>query len=234
MDPSQNDGVTIGKIQELLATKNDTSRLVGLALLKSVLDNSAQLRHDEAAVRLLWQSVPPRFLDRLLRSSSSAHAKDMRDIAVAVLHTFSLLLPDHARRDPNLVGRIPALLSVLLHRSVSLALVRQAALCLTRTAQLGTHHGPHPADPLDAGQQPRRRKRVGGRRRCECIARDRPRPPACSPGPATRLLATCTLARSQFDATLQTRLDSTEPGRLLQGDRCRHALGLPRLAFAHT
>lgn len=130
MDPSQNDGVTIGKIQELLATKNDTSRLVGLALLKSVLDNSAQLQHDEAAVRLFWQSVPPRFLDRLLRSSSSGHAKDMRDIAVAVLHTFSLLLPDHARRDPSLVGRIPALLSVLLHRSVSLALARQVALCL--------------------------------------------------------------------------------------------------------
>lgn len=125
-DPSQDDGVTISKIQELLRTKNDTSRFVGLALLKSVLDNSAQLRQDGPAITLLWNSVPPKFLDRLLRSvsrqsTSSRDAKDMVDIAVAVLHTFSLLLPDHAKRDTNLVGRIPALLSVLLHRSVTLA-----------------------------------------------------------------------------------------------------------------
>lgn len=115
------DVVTISKIQELLQTKNDTSRFVGLALLKSVLDNSAQLRQDEAAITGLWKSVSPRFLDRLLRtasrqSTSSGDAKDMMDIAVAVLHTFSLLLPHDATRDSSLVGRIPALVSVVLYR----------------------------------------------------------------------------------------------------------------------
>lgn len=122
-DESQNEAVTIQKIQELLKTKNDTSRFVGLALLKSVLDNSQQLREDESIITGLWQSVSPKFLDRLLRSGSSQSskdAKDMIDIAVAVLHTFSTLLPDNIKTCSSIVGRIPALVSVGLHRSVLL------------------------------------------------------------------------------------------------------------------
>lgn len=118
LDQSQNETVTIHKIQELLKTKNDTSRFVGLALLKSVLDNSPQLREDEAAVTTLWQSVSPKFLDRLLRSgsqSSGQDAKNMIDIAVAVLHTFSTLLPEHTKSSSTIVGRIPALVPVILH-----------------------------------------------------------------------------------------------------------------------
>lgn len=123
---SQGDGgpqdvsVTIEKIQQLLKTKDDTSRFVGLALLKSVLDNSQQLREDEATITTLWQSVSPKFLDRLLRSgskqgSSSKDTRDMVDIAVAVLHTFSVLLPDEAKADSSLTGRIQALVLVILH-----------------------------------------------------------------------------------------------------------------------
>lgn len=122
---TESEALTIQKIQALLKTKDDTSRFVGLALLKSVLDNSPQLREDEAAITTLWQSVAPKFLDRLLRSgskksSSTKDAKDMIDIAVAVLHTFSSLLPDHVKRDAALVGRIPALVAVVLHRHVHL------------------------------------------------------------------------------------------------------------------
>ncbi|KUI59304.1 hypothetical protein VP1G_06549 [Cytospora mali] len=119
---TQSVSVTIEKIRELLKTKNDTSRFVGLALLKSVLDNSQQLREDEATIATLWQSVSPKFLDRLLRSdskqnSSNKDAKDMIDIAVAVLHTFSLLLSDEAKKNSSLVGRIPALVVAILHSS---------------------------------------------------------------------------------------------------------------------
>lgn len=115
--------VTIQRIQHLLKTKNDTSRFVGLALLKSVLDNSQQLREDEEAVTTLWHSVSPKFLDRLLRSGakqgpSSKDARDMIDIAVAVVHIFSVLLPDDSKKNSSLVGRIPALVSVILHRFV--------------------------------------------------------------------------------------------------------------------
>jgi hypothetical protein len=114
-------GVTIQRIQELLETKDDTSRFVGLALLKSVLDNSPQLRQDEEAVATLWHSVSPKFLDRLLRSGAKQgtlpkDARDMIDIAVGVVHIFSVLLPEDSKKDPNLVGRIPALVSVILHR----------------------------------------------------------------------------------------------------------------------
>ncbi|KAG8161674.1 hypothetical protein KVR01_008661 [Diaporthe batatas] len=114
--------VTIQRIQELLKTKNDTSRFVGLALLKSVLDNSPQLREDEEAVTTLWHSVSPKFLDRLLRSGAKAgpspkDARDMIDIAVGVVHIFSVLLPDESKKEPSLVGRVPALVSVILHSS---------------------------------------------------------------------------------------------------------------------
>lgn len=115
----QNETVTVRKIQELLKTRNDTSRFVGLALLKSVLDNSQQLREDEAVIADLWQSVSPKFLDRLLRSGAkqtTQDAQNMIDIAVAVLHTFSTLLPGDVKKDTSLGGRIPALVAVILHR----------------------------------------------------------------------------------------------------------------------
>lgn len=120
---NENETVTIQKIQALLETKDDTSRFVGLALLKSVLDNSPQLREDEATITALWRSVSPKFLDRLLRSgakqhSSSKDAENMIDIAVAVLHTFSVLLPDHVKTSSGLVGRASALVPAVLHRYI--------------------------------------------------------------------------------------------------------------------
>lgn len=120
----QDEAVTIQKIQELLKTKNDTPRFVGLALLKSVLDNSQQLREDEATITSLWHSVSPKFLDRLLRSgskqsSSSKDAKDMTEIAVAVLHTFSILLPADVKKESRIISRIPSLVSVVLHRYIA-------------------------------------------------------------------------------------------------------------------
>lgn len=126
--PSENETVTVQKIQGLLRAKDDTSRFVGLALLKSVLDNSPQLREDETAIAALWQSVSPKFLDRLLRSGSKRpslgeDARDMIDIAVAVLHTFSALLPDNVKQDSTLVGRIPALVSVVLYWYAALLLM---------------------------------------------------------------------------------------------------------------
>ncbi|KAF3770347.1 hypothetical protein M406DRAFT_34482 [Cryphonectria parasitica EP155] len=140
-ESGENVTVTIQKIQELLRTKNDTSRFVGLALLKSVLDNSQQLREDEPTITTLWQSVSPKFLDRLLRSganksSPSKDAKDMVDIAVAVLHTFSTLLPTNLKKEPSLVDRIPLLVSVILYSSdITTQLVLQTLLTLVSTPE---------------------------------------------------------------------------------------------------
>ena len=103
------------KIQEFLKSKDDTSRFVGLALLKSVIDNSAALRQDEASILELWESISPKFLDRLLKSGQKG-SRDMLDLAVSVIHTFSRLLPDEARRQSRLTGRVSPLVAALLKR----------------------------------------------------------------------------------------------------------------------
>ena len=56
------------QILVLLKAKDDTSRFVGLALLKSVLDNREDLRKDSNIVKSCWSAVPANFLDRLLRA----------------------------------------------------------------------------------------------------------------------------------------------------------------------
>lgn len=122
--PSNPEQPSVQKIQTLLGAKDDTSRFVGLALLKSVLDNTPELRSNEEAIVGLWESIPPKFLDRLIRTGSKQtpsgapsrkDSNDMLDLAVSVLHTFAVLLPDNARQNYRLLGRIPQLVACLLH-----------------------------------------------------------------------------------------------------------------------
>ncbi|KAK3296154.1 Neurochondrin-domain-containing protein [Chaetomium fimeti] len=124
--PVEEQPPSIQKIQELLGAKDDTSRFVGLALLKSVLDNTAELRNDEEAIVSLWESIPPKFLDRLIKTGSKQtpssdtrrkDSNDMLDLAVSVLHTFASLLPETAKNGPKLVDRIPQLVACLLQCS---------------------------------------------------------------------------------------------------------------------
>ena len=82
----------------LLRTKDDTSRFVGLSLLRSVLDTNADLRTDPRTVTRCWEAISPRFLVRLLRSHASERcseeeAKGLVELAIAVIHTFVNLLP---------------------------------------------------------------------------------------------------------------------------------------------
>ncbi|KAL3953526.1 hypothetical protein PCL_04289 [Purpureocillium lilacinum] len=119
---SSSEAATIANIHQLLRTKDDTKRFVGLAMLKSVLDNSPQLREDQQVVQALWSSISAKFLDRLLKtgskpSSSNQTAKDMLDLAVSVLHTFIALLPEESRGEVKLTGRIPGLVNALLYSS---------------------------------------------------------------------------------------------------------------------
>ncbi|KAI1484094.1 DUF1941-domain-containing protein [Daldinia eschscholtzii] len=119
---SETTNSSIEKIQQLLKTKDDTSRFVGLALLKSVLDNSPELQSEKEVIVSLWDSISPKFLDRLLRtgshsSSEQKSSKDMLDLAIAVIHTFAVLLPDEAKQDTKLLGRIPRLAKAVLYSS---------------------------------------------------------------------------------------------------------------------
>ncbi|KAF7865888.1 hypothetical protein EAF04_006053 [Stromatinia cepivora] len=115
-------GATFEKMKDLLKAKDDTSRFVGLALLKSVLDNEQQLVKNTERLQILWESISSKFLDRLLRAQLSgnvdkAQAKDMVDLAVAVLHTFSILLPENIRREPQLTRRTGPLVKALVQSS---------------------------------------------------------------------------------------------------------------------
>ncbi|KAK2062849.1 DUF1941-domain-containing protein [Colletotrichum caudatum] len=113
---------SLDQIYSMLTAKDDTSRFVGLALLKTLLDNSEELRNDAGTITSLWESISPKFLDRLVRTGSAAQsnqkdAKNLVDLAVSVIRTFALLLPDQSKRDKRLVGRLPLLVSSLLQSS---------------------------------------------------------------------------------------------------------------------
>ncbi|KAI8715547.1 hypothetical protein NCS52_01062700 [Fusarium sp. LHS14.1] len=116
--PSTSQATDIAKIKTLLKAKDDTQRFVGLALLKSVLDGSEELRQDEKTVHSLWSSLSPKFLDRLLRTGSkpsNKNAKEMLDLVVSVLHIFSILLPEQAKSDPRFIDRTPLLVAAILY-----------------------------------------------------------------------------------------------------------------------
>ncbi|KAK6209433.1 hypothetical protein LQW54_006286 [Pestalotiopsis sp. IQ-011] len=120
-NPSQQNA-SLDKIAELLKQKDDTSRFVGLALLKSTLDSSEQLRNDKTIASTLWSAIPSKFLDRLLRAGSKpgtkqSDGKEMLDLAANVLYTFAILLPEEARADDKLLGRVPLLVNAIIQSS---------------------------------------------------------------------------------------------------------------------
>lgn len=115
---AKQDEASISKIQTLLQAQDDTQRFVGLALLKSVLDNSPSLQENHELLQRLWDSLPAKFLDRLLRTGSNPSkrdSKEMLDLAVSVLHTFVALLPAEASSQPKFTDRIPRLVSAVLY-----------------------------------------------------------------------------------------------------------------------
>ncbi|RYC64749.1 hypothetical protein CHU98_g1482 [Xylaria longipes] len=116
MEPAE-----IQKVHQLLAAKDDTSRFVGLLLLKTTLDNHASdLQQEQVAA--LWNSISPRFLDRLIRTGSRSASErrkqsgDMLDVAVAVIYTFTKLLNDCAVNE-RFYARIPNLAAAVLYSS---------------------------------------------------------------------------------------------------------------------
>jgi hypothetical protein len=109
---------SLEQLRAFLKAKDDTSRFVGLAILKSVLDTQPGLRDDPDQVISLWEAISPKFLDRLLRSNQNQkvpkdEAQNMVDIAVGVLHTFSILLPEETRNDKRFSGRVESLVDCL-------------------------------------------------------------------------------------------------------------------------
>ena len=107
----------------LLKKHDDTSRFVGLALLKPVLeqelmqlDNTNESESVETIQRA-WDAIPAKFLDRLLKARSKegrsrSEAEDMVGVAVAVLQAFTGLL-ESPHTNEKFIGRVPVLMSIL-------------------------------------------------------------------------------------------------------------------------
>lgn len=92
----------------LLKAKDDTSRFVGLSLLRSLLDSNEQLRTNAEILLKCWNAIPNSFLIRLLKtqetkSNSKNEAKDMVDLAVAVVHIFANLLPSQEVAEKKMI-----------------------------------------------------------------------------------------------------------------------------------
>ncbi|KAI5817090.1 Neurochondrin-domain-containing protein [Pyronema omphalodes] len=98
----------------LLSRKDDTSRLVGLAALHSIINrvsNPAEILDQCTKV------LSPNFLDRLLGTGASStqsvtQAKDMVELAINILNVFALTLPN-ANENQFLVNRAPKLIEVI-------------------------------------------------------------------------------------------------------------------------
>jgi hypothetical protein len=103
---------------------------------------------------VLWEALSPKFLDRLLRAQqneklSKTEAKDMVDLAVAVLHTFTILLPETSLKEKRVVGRISPLVKALVHRSASPMLSRHPGLTYFQPSR---NYEIDSADHFDNGQ----------------------------------------------------------------------------------
>ncbi|KAI5780140.1 Neurochondrin-domain-containing protein [Peziza echinospora] len=92
------DSQTLSQCISYLQAKDDTARFV-------------------AILGKLWEAMNYKFLDRLLKSGKSskappAQAKDMVELAVNIVHAFSILLPG-ASENPSLTQRTPGLIAAL-------------------------------------------------------------------------------------------------------------------------
>ncbi|RKF73691.1 putative duf1941 family protein [Golovinomyces cichoracearum] len=137
-DSPEENSVLVEKIKNLFSAKEDTSRFVGFGLLKTVLDNGQVIR-DADKLQMLWESVPSKFLDRLLRAQmnekiSNQEAQYMVDLATSVLNVFVNLLPETYLRKKRLTSRIHSLIKALFRSS------NESTECILQTLSIIVSH----------------------------------------------------------------------------------------------
>ncbi|KAL8798676.1 MAG: hypothetical protein Q9200_007722 [Gallowayella weberi] len=103
---------------QLLRDKDDTSKFVGLARLKAILDNKKEFLGDSNVIAECWAAVPTGFLDRLLGAGDHKGNRVVdRDwvisLAVSIIHTFVALLSESCRDNVRFSGRTDKLLAIL-------------------------------------------------------------------------------------------------------------------------
>ncbi|KZF21615.1 DUF1941-domain-containing protein [Xylona heveae TC161] len=106
----------------LLQSPDDTSQFVGLAMLKPILGRREHFQDDPTLISRCWDSISPKFLDRLLRSDKSMgksrdEASNMVSLGVSIIHSFMLLLPPEAKEKKKMLGRTRRLVAALTRSS---------------------------------------------------------------------------------------------------------------------
>ncbi|KAI1494781.1 Neurochondrin-domain-containing protein [Biscogniauxia mediterranea] len=118
---SQRERTPLLRIKSLLRASDDTSRILGLTLLKETVENSPELQNDKVQLGTLWDHISPRFLDRLLLSGTRGeadqdHARNMLNFAVNTIRAFTILQPKFAI-GTSYFERIPSLTAALSYSS---------------------------------------------------------------------------------------------------------------------
>lgn len=125
IQPVKDNSKALDQTLTLLKTKDDTSRFVGLALLKSILDEEVEFQKNTMIIERCWTAIPAKFIDRLLKAvrnenRNKEESLSMVKLAVAVLHAFIILLPTDLHNNEKFVDRIGGLIDALAWRYLSL------------------------------------------------------------------------------------------------------------------
>lgn len=120
-EPNKDPLKALDQTLALLKAKDDTSRFVGLALLKTLLDNKANFQNDAMIIEKCWAAIPAKFIDRLLnaganKSTNNEELLNMVDLAAAVLYAFVILLPTGLHGSDKFIERIDRLIDALAWR----------------------------------------------------------------------------------------------------------------------
>jgi hypothetical protein len=138
----------------LLKARDDTSRFVGLSLLRSLLDANEELRNDVCVIKQCWDAVPNRFLLRLMKAGGAAdEAKNMNNLAVAVIHTFANLLPPEQVSAKKMLELCQPLVQVIPRLDAAPQMLAFQALQCMASSSAGTHALSGTIDP-EAFAQP--------------------------------------------------------------------------------
>ncbi|KAI9827917.1 MAG: hypothetical protein M1819_006860 [Sarea resinae] len=112
-----------------LSSGDDTTKFVGLAILKPLLDNKSSLLHSPEVISKAWNAIPAKFLERLLRAQqaskggagregkSKEEASAMVSLAVGVIHTFAVLLPPEEMEGGKMSRLVDGLVGALTRSS---------------------------------------------------------------------------------------------------------------------
>lgn len=124
-EPVKDNSKALDQTLTLLKAKDDTSRFVGLALLKSILDDEVEFQKNTVIIERCWTAIPAKFIDRLLKAvrnenRNKEESLSMVKLAVAVLHAFVILLPTDLHNNEKFIDRIGGLIDSLAWRYLSL------------------------------------------------------------------------------------------------------------------